>query len=335
MLKKRGERIQREYDGLKALVFSLVGGRELYENWEREWREQFGGEEADAVDEDEDGDDEEGSDDEDEKPKKRARTSPTTPSRKDLKVEVVPPPPVATPAPSSGELKRKRGRPRKVQSAPVASQMTLTSASETPSYTFMPQQPTQAVGADRGKLFLGVFLLFSFFNPPSSHSLHSHTHSGTVLGSIGQSFLPDSAAHYVSHPALQSLTTSELANYMHSAVTLILFISVIGSVFPSATQRLTSLWKRTPSKKIIQASDLDGDKERLRAALGCSSVSFPMLISAVAIGTWYGFWMWFRIFAGIRPRPIIVTQERKAWIRLAELELADGICSIFFRKGVN
>ena len=333
-MKRRGERIQREYDGLKALVFSLVGGRELYENWEREWREQFGGEEAD-INEEEDGDDDEGSDDEDEKPKKRARTSPSTaPPQKEVKVEVAPPPPAAIPGPGPGELKRKRGRPRKVQPTVAASETPPASGPQTPSYTFMPQQQThsQAVGADRGKLFLGVFLLFSLFNPPSSNSLHSHTHSGTVLGSISQSFLPDSATQYVSSPGLQPLATSKLVNYAHSAVTLVLFISVMMSIFPSYTHRLASFWRRSPPKNLVQPSDLEGDKERLQAALGCRSVNFPMLISAVAVGTWYAFWAWLGHFAGIRPRPISVTLERRAWFRLAELELADGICNIVFQK---
>ncbi|OBZ77745.1 hypothetical protein A0H81_02608 [Grifola frondosa] len=61
VLKKRESRLKREQDGLKSLVSGLVGGPALLKEWEREWKERFGGEEKDEVEDD----DAAGSDDED------------------------------------------------------------------------------------------------------------------------------------------------------------------------------------------------------------------------------------------------------------------------------
>ena len=51
VLKKREARLKREQDGLKSLVGGLVGGPALLKEWEREWREKFGGEEKDELEE--------------------------------------------------------------------------------------------------------------------------------------------------------------------------------------------------------------------------------------------------------------------------------------------
>ena len=63
MLKKREARLKREQDGLKSLINGLVGGPALLKEWEREWRERFGGEERDEIEDDDAagaGDDEDG-----------------------------------------------------------------------------------------------------------------------------------------------------------------------------------------------------------------------------------------------------------------------------------
>ena len=65
VLKKREHRLRAEQAGLKSLIGGLVGGAALVEEWEREWKMKFGGEEQDEVEgEGEDGDDEDSDDDE-------------------------------------------------------------------------------------------------------------------------------------------------------------------------------------------------------------------------------------------------------------------------------
>ena len=54
-----------EQAGLKSLIGGLIGGAALVEEWEREWKMKFGGEEQDEVEgEGEDGDEEDSDDDE-------------------------------------------------------------------------------------------------------------------------------------------------------------------------------------------------------------------------------------------------------------------------------
>ena len=62
VLKKRENRLKAEQAGLKTLVAGLVGGPALLKEWEREWKQRFGGEEKDEVE----GDDVEGDDESDE-----------------------------------------------------------------------------------------------------------------------------------------------------------------------------------------------------------------------------------------------------------------------------
>ena len=52
VLKRREARLLREQDGLKSLLSGLVGGPALLKEWEREWREKFGGAEKDELDDD-------------------------------------------------------------------------------------------------------------------------------------------------------------------------------------------------------------------------------------------------------------------------------------------
>ena len=49
MLKKRENSLKAEQAGLKTLVAGHVGGPALLKEWEREWRQHFGGEEKDEV----------------------------------------------------------------------------------------------------------------------------------------------------------------------------------------------------------------------------------------------------------------------------------------------
>jgi hypothetical protein len=48
-LKKRENWLNREQNGLKSLICGLVGGPALLKEWEREWKEKFGGQEKDEV----------------------------------------------------------------------------------------------------------------------------------------------------------------------------------------------------------------------------------------------------------------------------------------------
>ena len=80
VLKKREHRLKREQEGLKSLLSGLVGGPLLLQEWEREWRERFGGPETDEVegelddaDDDEEEGDEDGEDDDAEEGAKEGR----------------------------------------------------------------------------------------------------------------------------------------------------------------------------------------------------------------------------------------------------------------------
>ena len=53
VLKKREARLKREQDGLKSLISGLVGGPALLREWDREWKDKFGGEEKDEIEVDE------------------------------------------------------------------------------------------------------------------------------------------------------------------------------------------------------------------------------------------------------------------------------------------
>ncbi|KAF7336058.1 BHLH domain-containing protein [Mycena sanguinolenta] len=102
--------------GLKTLLTGLVGGRELLEEWEREWTVRFGGPETDEVSESgapADAEADEGDDDDDESDEEGAR------KRKKPKVDAKPKPErKPAPPPAEGGEKKKRGRPRKVVPPP-------------------------------------------------------------------------------------------------------------------------------------------------------------------------------------------------------------------------
>lgn len=131
VLKKRETRLKREQDGLKSLVSGLVGGPALLKEWEREWRDRFGGQEKDEVeddlaaagsdDEDCDGEDSDG-EDEDGRARKRAKVAPKSATVKKERPPRPPPAPIST-IPGQVPEKRKRGRPRKnplpIPAAPV------------------------------------------------------------------------------------------------------------------------------------------------------------------------------------------------------------------------
>ncbi|CAL1708660.1 unnamed protein product [Somion occarium] len=220
VLKKRETRLKREQDGLKSLVSGLVGGPALLKEWEREWRDRFGGEEKDEIedellqagsdDEDGDGEDSDGEDDEG-RSRKKAKVSKAAAVKKERPPKP-PPAPVST-VPGAVPEKRKRGRPRKnpLPVAPAAAAvpppimpvayptgeqpiqpMPMSMAiqqdmsfqqqqqQQQPVQSVVPEQPTQ-------QYLLAVFAFFSIFNSPLTSSYtrptaHAHhSHHGVVL----------------------------------------------------------------------------------------------------------------------------------------------------------
>ncbi|KAF5383267.1 hypothetical protein D9615_005063 [Tricholomella constricta] len=181
VLKKREMRLKAEQAGLKVLVSGLVGGPALLREWEREWREMFGGEEKDEVegemdaDAEEDDSEEEG-EDEDEAGRKRKRGKTTasggpgaSSAAKQDKKEKKP----VTGADGAVPEKRKRGRPRKVV-PPVAS--------AAPPIATQDQKMEMQQGHGPQQYLLATFALFSFYNSPlTSSSTSPHAHTGTVL----------------------------------------------------------------------------------------------------------------------------------------------------------
>ncbi|KAF8067742.1 hypothetical protein FPV67DRAFT_1493297 [Lyophyllum atratum] len=179
VLKKREGRLKAEQAGLKSLVAGLVGGPALLREWEREWREMFGGEEKDEVEgemegEGDEDDSEEEQEDEDEGGRKRKRGKTTAVGVAPAKQEKKEKKPVQG-ADGVVPEKRKRGRPRKVI-APVVP----------PQFPVQDQKMEQEQAQGPQQYLLATFALFSFFNSPltsSSPPPASHVHTGTVLNS--------------------------------------------------------------------------------------------------------------------------------------------------------
>ncbi|KAG6917610.1 hypothetical protein DXG01_001841 [Tephrocybe rancida] len=180
VLKKREGRLKAEQSGLKSLIAGLVGGPALLREWEREWKEAFGGEEKDEVEGevDADGDDDEDDldeDDDEEGGRKRKRGKVASPQQEgaaQVKQEKKEKKIVLGPDGTVPE-KRKRGRPRKVVPLPAPSPPAEVPAEQ------VQQQGTQQ------QYLLATFALFSFFNSPltSSSSTPTHVHTGSVLNS--------------------------------------------------------------------------------------------------------------------------------------------------------
>ena len=324
-------------DGVKALVSGLVGGPELLIQWEREWMEWNSSAEQDEAGSDGDSDEEDGSDDDDDKPKKKAKATPTV--KKEVAAKpVVPAAPasLATPAPPTapapGELKRKRGRPRKVQ--PTETQAAdLTNAARPvapPTYPY-PTYEIPPPSHEGGRYLLGIFILFSFLNPflDSSSTVSrppsEHSHVGTVLTALNSTFLSHSAAQYVaSSPSILGISWKQCVSYAHTAVSIALFLSVIVSIFPSTASFFR--FKRPAVRSSDLASAIaDGGRDDLRRALGCDEVGVQNVVPAVLRA------MCSFLLAVTRKPTVPVgadCMDRQAWVRLAELELLEGILTV-------
>lgn len=263
VLKRRELRLRAEHAGLKTLVSGLVGGPALLREWEKEWKERFGGEERDELGADEmanneDEDSEEEDEDEDgETGRKRKRGKVVSPSaaKKDKKSPA--PQPTSESAASDAPAKRKRGRPRKVP-VPIpsasASSLALQRSPVTQDVNMLAtpqQQPYQSTGAPQQYL-LATFALFSFFNSPLtssySHSRqHDHHHrTGVVLNHPPLVYAPEIIAgltgeHQIPHLGgaygAKNWAFNEYAQAFQLAVSALVLLSMIMSWFKVGTTR--------------------------------------------------------------------------------------------------
>ena len=249
VLKKRENRLKAEQAGLKTLVAGLVGGPALLKEWEREWKQRFGGEEKDEVEgddvegDDEESDEEDGDDGDEELGRKRKRAKFPGVAKKAV-AERKP----STPA-VGGDTgvpeKRKRGRPRKVvppppapaavvsplapQSQPLNAQdQTMLSSQEQWIQVHQQQQPSQPQ-----QYLLAVFALFSFFNSPltssSSGASGHHQHTGTVLTSLHPplAYAPEIISQFAAPSSLPVVPGADAWGWKEYVQMFHLFVSIV------------------------------------------------------------------------------------------------------------
>ncbi|KAI0341355.1 hypothetical protein BDW22DRAFT_1358860 [Trametopsis cervina] len=252
VLKKREARLKREQDGLRSLVSGLVGGPALLREWEREWKDKFGGDETDEIelgdaaggsdDEDGDGDDSDGEEGEEGRARKKAKV--VKAPKKEKVVKPAPPPPAPL-APGAVPEKRKRGRPRKIPLPPVVSAPITLQPIEGAMPAYQPMQPqSQEPGAAPAtaqptqQYLLAAFAFFSVFNSPLASSFgrshrnpdQNHSHHGVVLNAH-PSMVPTASATTVS----SGYSTNELVQAFHLLVSTLVFFYI---VFPWLTGAL-------------------------------------------------------------------------------------------------
>ncbi|KXN81881.1 D-amino-acid oxidase [Leucoagaricus sp. SymC.cos] len=243
VLKRREIRLRAEQDGLKALICGLVGGPALLKEWEREWKERFGGEELEK----------------DALLKKEAGSTPSVMLTVDGQPE-----------------KRKRGRPRKTPLPPTPA--TPSVAIATPSLPNMQhpqhQQPQQ-------QYLLAVFALFSFFNSPlagSSTSQQGHGH-GHVLSPppVPLAYAPEIVSQFNPPTGLSmsTITWRDWVQIAHLSLTVLLFISVIARVGSGfGLSRLT---------KLVKPRSLEPSDEKKIKAIILNQDATPSFTSALSL----------------------------------------------------
>ncbi|KAI0777175.1 hypothetical protein BD413DRAFT_638577 [Trametes elegans] len=360
VLKKREARLKREQDGLKSLVSGLVGGPALLKEWEREWRERFGGEEKDEIEDDDAGsDDDEGegddSDGEDEEGRARKKPKVAKPAKKEKPYRPPPPPPVPG-VPGAVPEKRKRGRPRKIPLPPTpvpsanqspmvpsnpATMSTVFSAEPPLQEPFMqaaPQPPTQSQPTQQ--YLLAVFAFFSVFNSPltSSHRSHAsspHTHHGSVL-------IPHTPTEtQVPVHAPSSYGLHEVVQAVHLLVSTLVFFYVLVPWLSGALQKSGALaWLTTffmrDGKDVppAPATPVDVKKKASTRATMMAALSpaarglhdeSARLRAALGVSTGVVGLLQSVIKAARKDRGIELNQlEQRAWVRLGELVAFDG-----------
>ncbi|KAI0824819.1 hypothetical protein BC628DRAFT_1410620 [Trametes gibbosa] len=357
VLKKREARLKREQDGLKSLVGGLVGGPALLKEWDREWRERFGGEEKDEIEDDDagasDDDDGDDSDAEDDEGRARKKAKVMKPPKKEKPYRPPPPPPVPG-VPGAVPEKRKRGRPRKVPLPTTPITPTDPSPMVTPNSTsmssvFSAEQPLQDSYMHAGpqsappsqqpaqQYLLAVFAFFSVFNSPltSSHRSHAAPHSHTHHGAVLTPHTPTETQ--VPIPVSSDYGLHEVVQVAHLAVSALVFFYVLlpwlSGVLRRNNMRLFALFSRT-TKTVPAPSQADSrHKASSRAALTAAlslgargSHDEPaQLRAALGVSTGVLGLLQGVIKATRKDRGIELNQlEQRAWVRLGELIAFDG-----------
>ncbi|CDO71201.1 hypothetical protein BN946_scf184845.g72 [Trametes cinnabarina] len=337
VLKKREARLKREKDGLKSLISGLVGGPALLKEWEREWREQFGGEEKDEIEDDDNGasDDDEGEGDDSDGEDEEGR------ARK--KAKVAKPPKKEKPYPRPPTEKPLANPTASIAPSPVAPSTPATMSSvfsaEQPMQDAFGQAPMQTQQAPAQQYLLAVFAFFSVFNSPltasrRSHTSHSHAHHGTVLTPHAptETQVPiPTASGYGMHDVVQAA---------HLLVSTLVFFYVLVPWFSTALRqsgvlaRLSSAFARSGKPGFTATSTLDSKhKARTRAAL--TEALSPAIRGShlepahlrAALGVTMGALGLLQsvLKAARRDRGIELNQlEQRAWVRLGELIAFDG-----------
>ncbi|PIL27736.1 transcription factor [Ganoderma sinense ZZ0214-1] len=360
VLKKRESRLKREQDGLKSLITGLVGGPALLKEWEREWRERFGGEEKDEIEDDDaagsddeegDGDDSDGDDDEG-RARKKAKVAKAAKKEKPYRP---PPPPPVPGVPGAVPEKRKRGRPRKIplptSAAPSASVTPAPSnaqpifpTDQTMHDAFMPikteqmlQQPQQPATQ---QYLLAVFAFFSVFNSPlasssrSPHAYHDHAHHGVVLTPH------QPTATHIPVSAQTGYGLHEVAQAAHLLVSTLVFFYVLVPWFSESFRktgirsRVISVFSRTKQDSPAPSASFIRNRNALARSVLLDALSPAargsedepaQLCSALGITTGVIGLLQSVIKAARRDRGIELNQlEQRAWVRLGELIAFDG-----------
>ncbi|KAF9069433.1 hypothetical protein BDP27DRAFT_1325329 [Rhodocollybia butyracea] len=341
VLKKRELRLKREQDGLKALVNSLVGGPNLLREWEREWKERFGGSEKDEVegeDIDDAGSDDEGmgsgdeddADDEGLRKRKKAKITPAKEKRPP------PPPPQPIVLPDGSVVvpeKRKRGRPRKVVPPPVTAAL----VDPTPgNHSSVPQVPVaQPHYPQPAQYLLATFALFSFFNNPLSSSSPSHTppnhsHTGTILTHN----LPLSTDVYSTE-----WSWHDVAQGFHLLVSILVFSSILAPWLPSILQYVRSKYvsfKKVSLRPVALPKPSPSHLASLVVALSPSRRGTETEATGLrrALDGHRGIYATARAIIVKSKENIGFEQaglEQRAWVRLGELAVLGGETSLLDR----
>ena len=338
--------MKREQAGLKSLISGLLNGPALLDAWETQWREMFGGEEKDEVEDvpgsdEEDGEVEgEGEDDEEDsgRAKKKARTVKTVKSTK--VPSVLPAAPRATTVtntPAALPEKRKRGRPRKIPLPAPASQVAT-------------MAPTSANPTSKShqQYLLAAFAFLSFFNSPfvtSTPYSRPHEHTGSVLNhtmagkpaGYGWNDLIQVFHLVVSAAVFFSIVVPWLPHTFRESKFIARLASPFIAIYPA--YRMATL-STTPavlgdSREAKQLhAGVDATRSALLNALSPTSrgseteaqlLRKALGISVGLIGLCQGVSK-----AGKKHRGIELDQlEQRAWVRLGELVALDGVCEIF------
>ena len=361
VLKKREARLKREQGGLKSLIGGLVGGPALLKEWEREWREKFGGEEKDEVEgddvaagsDDEDGDGED-SDGEDEEGRSRKKAKVAKAPKKEKLSKPAPPPSVPA-VPGAAPEKRKRGRPRKVPLPPAIPATTLTpmegaTATMVPSSALPLQHDiiSPMTSQSAPQYLLAVFAFFSVFNSPlasnfgSSHAhTHSqnHTHHGQVL-TTHPTMVPTASSTVAYH----GYGFTELVQAFHLLVSTLVFFYIVfpwfsgvlrhNTIISTMLRRIRSYAARQHKAPVTPISPTfthtkDTQRAALIDALSLTARGAPdeavQLRKALGVSTGVLGLMQGVIKAARIDRGLEMNQlQQRAWVRLGELVAFDG-----------